>query len=205
MTLEYKTTTQLEAAIAEAREKEKSAKAGLYRDGQPMFLEEEHERQAKAIETQRRQAIDAVKSEVQRRVQEIETELLPSDVDPLTTLTADDLAKASALASFIREDVAAGQAAFLPKLRGVVKSGDKPTRVVWYRYLSSLDTAARRGWSGEVQDLMTRLEAIVQPADRRQDALRERQTELGKIIMGEAATNFLQTKYGSQVIRTGRS
>jgi hypothetical protein len=198
MTLNDKSPAQLETMIAAAREKEKSAKAALFRDGQPMFLEEEHERQAKAIETQRRQTITAVTSEAQRRVSEIEVELLPSDVDPLTTLTADDLAKASALSAFVKEDIAAGQAAFLPKLRGVVLAGDKPTRVVWYRCLSSLDTAARRGWSGEVQELHQRLEAIVRPPDRRQGELRTRQEALASILTTEAATAYLARTYGAR-------
>ena len=199
MNIEIKSTGQLEQMVAEARKAEQTSKAALLRDGRAMFAPDEHARRVAAIEALRRQAVAAVTSEAQRRVSEIETELVPTDVDPLTTLTTDDLAKASALAAFIREDVAAGQAAFLPKLRGIVRNGDKPTRVVWYRYLSSLDTAARRGWSGEVLDLVKELEAIVRPPDRRQDALRERQSELSKVVMGEAATNFLQTKYGARL------
>jgi len=167
MNLEIKPESQLETMIAAAREKEKSAKAALMVNNQRMYADDVHTERVKAIETERRQAVSVVTAEIQRRVQEIETELLPSDVDPLTTLTTDDLAKASALASFIREDVAAGQAAFLPKLRAVVRSGDKPTRVVWYRYLSSLDTDARRGWTDDTVALVQQLEAVVRPADPR--------------------------------------
>ena len=205
MNLEIKPESQLETMIAAAREKEKSAKAALMVNNQRMYADDVHAERVKAIETERRQAVSVVTAEIQRRVQEIETELLPSDVDPLTTLTTDDLAKASALASFIREDVAAGQAAFLPKLRAVVRSGDKPTRVVWYRYLSSLDTDARRGWTDDTVALVQQLEAVVRPADPRQDALRERQSTLNKIMMGEAVTGYLERTYGRQVIRTGRS
>ncbi len=205
MNLEIKSPAQLETMIAEARKAEQAAKAALLRDGRAMFAPDEHARRLAAIETQRRQAVAAVTSEAQRRVSEIEVELLPADVDPLTTLAADDLAKASAFSAFVKEDIAAGQAAFLPKLRAVVKSGDKPTRIVWYRYLSSLDTAARRGWSGEVQELHQRLESIVRPPDRRQDALRERQATLTTILTTEAATAYLARTYGRQATRTGRS
>ena len=199
MNIEIKSTGQLEQMIAEARKAEQASKAALLRDGRAMYADDVHAERVTAIETERRQAVGAVTAEVQRRVSEIEVELLPSAVDPLTTLAADDLAKASALSAFVKEDIAAGQAAFLPKLRGVVLSGDKPTRAVWHRYLSSLDTAARRGWSGEVLDLVKELEAIVRPPDRRQEALRERQSELSKVVMGEMATNFLQTKYGARL------
>ena len=168
-----------------------------------MFAEEEHERRVKEAETQRRQGINAVKGEVERRIQEIETELLPTDVDPVTNLKGDDLTRAAAIAVFVKEDIERGDVA--AKLRGVLKSGDKAAQAVWLRYLSVPDERGLSRWEGEVQDLVTRLEAIVRPADRRQEALLERQTELSKVVMGEAATNFLQTKYGSQVICTGRS
>ena len=203
MTLESKTTSQLETAIAEAREQEQSAKAALYRAGQPMFLEEEHGRRVQTIETQRRQAIDGVKSEVQRRISEIEVELLPTDADPVMALKGEDLTRAAALAPFVREDVAAGNVG--PKLRAVLKSGDKAAMAVWLRYVSAPGERGLSRWDGEVQQMVTQLEAIVRPPDRRQDALRERQSELSKVVMGEAATNFLQTKYGAQAIRTGRS
>ena len=196
MTLEYKTTSQLEAAIAEAREKEKAAKAGLMVNNQRMYTDDVHAERVKTIETERRQAVGAVTTEVQRRVQEIGEQLLPADTDPLTTLAADDLAKASALAPFVKEDIERGD--FTPKLRAVLKSGDKPTRAVWLRYLNVPGERGVSRWSGEVQQMVTQLEAIVQPADPRQGELQARQASLNSILMGEASTNYLQRTYGKQ-------
>jgi hypothetical protein len=203
MNLESKTPSQLEQLIAEARKAEQTAKAALLRDGRAVFAADEHDRRAQAIETERGQAIAVVKSEVQRRIQEIDEQLLPTDIDPVTSLKGDDLTRAAAIAGFVKEDIERGNVA--AKLRAVLRSGDKAAQAVWLRYLALPGERGIPRWDDEVQDLMTRLEAIVRPADRRQDALRERQTELSKVVMGEAVTNFLQTKYGSQVIRTGRS
>jgi len=203
MSLTIKPESQLETMIAEAREKEKAAKAGLMVNGQSVYTSEQHELRVKQIEAERRETVSAVTAEVQRRIVEIDEQLLPVDTDPLAMLTTDDLAKASALAPFVKEDIAAGNVA--AKVRAVLRSGDKPTRAVWLRYLSGPGERGLPRWDGEVMGLVQELEAIVRPPDRRQDALRERQTELSKVVMGEAATNFLQTKYGSQVIRTGRS
>jgi hypothetical protein len=118
-------------------------------------------------------------------------------------LTTDDLAKASALAPFVKEDVEAGN--FAPKLRGVLRSGDKPARALWLRYLSVPGEHGVSRWSGEVQQMVTQLEAIVRPADPRQGALREKQSTLNKILIGESLSGFMQRRYGGQVIRTGRS
>ena len=203
MTLEHKSPSQLEQMIAAAREKEKSAKAALYRDGQPMFLEEEHERQAKAIEALRRQGIDAVKREVQRRIQEIEAELLPTDTDPVTSLKGDDLTRASALAGFVREDIERGD--FAPKLRAVLRRGDKAAQAVWLRYLSVPGERGLSRWDGEVQQMLKELEAIVRPADPRQGELQARQASLTSILMTEATKGYLERTYGRQATRTGRS
>jgi hypothetical protein len=203
MNIEIKTPNQLETMIAEARKAEQTSKAALLRDGRAVYAPEEHARRVTAIETQRRQAVDAVKSEVLRRVSEIDEQLLPTDIDPVTSLKGDDLTRAAAIAGFVKEDIERGDVA--AKLRGVIRSNDKAAQAVWLRYLSVPGERGLSRWDGEVQQMVKALEASVRPPDRRQDALRERQSTLNKIIMGEAATNFLQTKYGSQVIRTGRS
>ena len=196
MTLNDKSPAQLETMIAAAREKEKSAKARLYRDGQPMFLEEEHGRQVQAIETERRQAVGAVTAEVQRRVSEIDEQLLPTDIDPVTSLKGDDLTRAAAIAGFVKEDIERGDVA--AKVRAVIRSGDKAAQVVWLRYLALPDERGLSRWDGEVQQMLTQLEAIVRPADPRQDALRERQAALNTILMGEATTAYLQRTYGAR-------
>ena len=134
MSLTSKTPSQLETMIIQAREVEQAATAALVVNGRSMYAPDEHEQRVKAIETERRQAIDAVTSEVQQRMQAIEMDLLPTDADPLMALKNDDLARASALAPFVQEDIAAGNVA--PKLRAVLKSGDRAAQAVWLRYLS---------------------------------------------------------------------
>ncbi len=196
MNLTIKTPSQLEAMIAEAREVEQASKAALLVNGRAVYAPEEHEQRVREIETQRRQAIDAVTSEVQRRVQEIETELLPTDADPVMSLKSDDLTRASALAPFVKEDIAAGNVA--PKLRAVLKSGDKAAQAVWLRYLSVPGERGLSRWDGEVQQMVTQLEAIVRPADPRQGELQARQASLNTILMGEATTNYLQRTYGAR-------
>jgi len=196
MSLTYKTTEQLEAAIAEAREKEKAAKAGLTVNNQRMYADDVHAERVTAIEAERRQAIAAVKSEVQRRVSEIEVELLPTDADPVTSLKGDDLTRAAAIAGFIKEDIERGDIA--AKLRAVIRTGDKPTRIVWHRYLSAPDERGLSRWDGEVQEMVTQLEAIIRPPDPRQDALRERQASLASILMTEATKGYIERTYGAR-------
>ena len=203
MTLEHKSPTQLEQLIAEARKTEQASKAALVVNGRQVYVPEEHEQRVREVETQRRQAIAAVTTEVQRRLEEVASELLPTDADPVTSLKGDDLARAAALAVFVREDVAAGDVA--AKLRAVLKSGDRATQIVWLRYLAIPGERGLSRWDGEVQEMVQQLEAIVRPADPRQDALRERQSTLNKILIGESLSGFMQRRYGGQVIRTGRS
>jgi hypothetical protein len=193
MNIEIKSTGQLEQMIAEARKAEQTSKAALLVNGQPMYTAEQHDQRVQTIETQRRQAIDAVKREVQRRVSEIDEQLLPADSDPVTNLKGEDLARAAALAPFVKEDIAAGNVA--AKLRAVLRSGDKPTRALWLRYLSVPGERGLSRWEGEVQAMVKELEAIVRPPDRRQDALRERQAALTSIVMTEATTAYLQRTY----------
>ncbi len=203
MNLEIKTHNQLEAMIIQAKEAEQTAMAALVVNGRPVYVPDEHEQRVKAIETERRQAIDAVTTEVKRRLEEVASELLPTDADPVLSLKGDDLTRAAALAPFVREDIAAGNVA--AKLRAVARSGDRAAQVVWLRYLSVPGERGLSRWDGEVQELVQQLEAIVRPADPRQDALCERQSTLNKILIGEALSEFMQRTYGAQVIRTGRS
>ncbi len=64
MNLEIKTPSQLETMIAEARKAEQASKAALMVNGQSMYTAEQHEQRVREIETQRRQSIAAVTSEV---------------------------------------------------------------------------------------------------------------------------------------------
>ena len=194
MNLTIKSPAQLEQMIAEARKTEQAAMAALVVNGRQVYTAEQHEQRVKEIETQRRQAIDAVTSEVQRRVQAIETDLLPTDADPLMALKNDDLARASALAPFVQEDIAAGNVA--AKLRAVLKSGDRAAQAVWLRYLSVPGERGLPRWDGEVMGLVGELERVVRPADPRQGELLARQSELNKILIGEALSGFMQRTYG---------
>jgi len=203
MTLEYKSPAQLEQMIAEARKTAQTSTAALVVNGRQVYVPDEHEQRVREVETQRRQAIDAVTTEVKRRLEAVASELLPTDADPVLALKGDELTRASALAPFVREDVAAGNVA--AKLRATLQSGDKAEQAIWLRYLSVPGERGLSRWDGEVQELVTQLAAIVRPADPRQDALREKQSTLNKILIGESLSGFLERRYGGQVIRTGRS
>ena len=76
---------------------------------------------------------------------------------------------------------------------------------MWLRYLSVLGERGLSRWDGEVQEMVTQLEAIVRPADRRQGELQARQAALTTIMMTEATKGYLERTYGRQATRTGRS
>ena len=122
MTLTTKTSDQLEAMIGEAKEAETTAKAALHRNGQPLYTADELQRLTQEAEKARRDTWAVVKAEINRRIDEITPQLAPVDIDPLTSLSATDLQKASSLLPFIREDAErattpAAIEAFVKKMR----------------------------------------------------------------------------------------
>jgi hypothetical protein len=180
--------------MTEAREVEQAATVALYRDGRSLFASDEHDRRVKAIEGERRQAVDMVLDEVKRRSNEIHAALLPTDTDPVAVLGTDDLTRAAALAPFVKDDVAAGT--FAAKLRAVVRSGDAASRAVWYRTLAAVDPDSRRTWDAETHDLFSELERIVRPVDPQQEQLKATQAELRSIENGVMLSGYLERTYG---------
>jgi hypothetical protein len=146
MTLAYKSPAELQKLVDSATAQAQAATAGLYRDGRPLFAPDEHVRLVKEIEATRRQAVNAVLAETQRRSVEIDEQLQPAEADPMAQLSTEEVQRAAALDTFVAQDVdrvlggnrPGDVAAFISAARAAARSSDRASKVVFLRRLPEI-------------------------------------------------------------------
>ena len=187
MTLETKTPDQLESMITESKATEIAAKVALYRGGQPVYAPDEQQRLTLAAQQARRDTLAAVKGEIDRRLEAIELQLVPVEIDPLASLSSTDLAKASALAAFIREDAErattpAAIDAFTRKMRLAVQGNDPAAKAMYLRYASDRENFPKLANRLDVAEMVTTLtQAFAPPVNPQLPALREKAQTLRSV------------------------
>jgi len=205
MTLTTKTPDQLEAMIGEAKEAEVAAKAALHRNGQPIYAADELQRLTQEAEKARRVTWAAVKSEINRRIDEITPQLAPVDIDPLTSLSPTDLQKASALLPFIREDAErattpAAIEAFVKKMRLAVEGKDPAVKAMYLRYASDrvhYPTLANRL---DVSEMVTTLTTAFTRVNPQLPELREKAKVLRSVSTKLITAEYLEQAYGRRAV-----
>jgi len=196
------TPTQLETMIAESKATEAAAKAALHRNGQPVYAPDEQQRLTLAAEQARRDTLAAVKGEIDRRLEAIEPMFVPVEIDPLASLSSTELAKATALAAFIREDAErattpAAIDAFVRKMRLAVAGNDPAAKAMYLRYASDRENFPKLANRLDVAAMVTTLTAaFAPPVNPALPALREKAQTLRSVWSKALTEEYLLQAYG---------
>jgi hypothetical protein len=203
MTLETKTTEQLESMIVSARETEQSAKAALLVNDRRVYADDVHAERLKVIETERRQSIDTVLAEVQRRSIEVEAALQPADADPMQQLTTEELTRAAGLDTFLQQDVArisdrgrpGDVVAFIAAARAASRGTDKAAKAVFLRRLPEIRGRLGADRATELAEIERELGVPFVHANDAAVALETQRRALGAIQIDVALDAYLQRTY----------